>query len=582
MSKQWSTRGNDLTLELSPEQKAAVFHDIVPMCITACAGSGKTRTAVHRLAELRSRMDKQRQRGSVALLSFSNVAVDTFRGDYRSQHQRPRNLQGVDIDTMDGFLTKYVLKPHAYLSMQSQRSAFLIQGFEPFAMNYTVYDGKRPHKTSDLRISHDGNAFQFEVGRQNNPMSIAAHIAKSALEKLGKTGAYSHEAGRYWALRTLHEHPFVLRALARRFPYIIVDEAQDVGQVHEQVLQLLGKAGVQITLIGDSNQGIYEFAGANGSFLNEYDSSDKTYSMHLTRNFRSVPSILTVANNISGRKDTPDRPEPSQLSGAYFTVFKENDQQALLSSFRNMLGNAEISAIDAVVVCRGNATVEKWTNRSGTPGQGIVNKFVRAAISRDVLGSHKEAFQLTLQGVISLLDKKHEKLSYELLQSSMYPEHRSLRQVVWSFAKSKGNGLPACNLVADSEWHPLLKERLKKLLNRLGTEFNLTAADNIGNKLKKTRMPNSPLYDTANLINENKDPIRTCTVHQVKGESIGAVLYIAKKKQVEALISGTTSEEGRIGYVAVTRAKNLFVLASSENCISKHQQALIDQGFQRI
>ncbi len=55
---------------------------------------------------------------------------------------------------------------------------------------------------------------------------------------------------------------------------------------------------------------------------------------------------------------------------------------------------------------------------------------------------------------------------------------------------------------------------------------------------------------------------RVETVHQVKGESIGAVLYVANKANITALLDGTATEEGRIGYVALTRAKNLFWLAA--------------------
>ncbi|KAB1493138.1 ATP-dependent DNA helicase, partial [Cronobacter sakazakii] len=73
---------------------------------------------------------------------------------------------------------------------------------------------------------------------------------------------------------------------------------------------------------------------------------------------------------------------------------------------------------------------------------------------------------------------------------------------------------------------------------------------------------------------------RVETVHQVKGESIGAVMYLAKKNHIEALLSGTGDEEGRIGYVAITRAKNLFWLAVPESCLKEFRDKLIRAGFQ--
>jgi putative ATP-dependent endonuclease of OLD family len=73
---------------------------------------------------------------------------------------------------------------------------------------------------------------------------------------------YTHASARYWVLRTLKEEPFVLRALVRRYPHILVDEAQDIGPEHEAILELMVGAGSQLSLIGDSNQGMVLCEGA--------------------------------------------------------------------------------------------------------------------------------------------------------------------------------------------------------------------------------------------------------------------------------------------------------------------------------
>ena len=66
-----------------------------------------------------------------------------------------------------------------------------------------------------------------------------------------------------------------------------------------------------------------------------------------------------------------------------------------------------------------------------------------------------------------------------------------------------------------------------------------------------------------------------------KGASINAVLYVAKKGHVQALLGGTSSEDGRIGYVALTRARDLFVLAVPENCLKEFENDLKAIGLQR-
>lgn len=72
------------------------------------------------------------------------------------------------------------------------------------------------------------------------------------------------------------------------------------------------------------------------------------------------------------------------------------------------------------------------------------------------------------------------------------------------------------------------------------------------------------------------------TVHQAKGESLDAVLYMANKEHVSALLGGVNSEVGRIGYVAVTRARNLLWLGVPANALAELRQSLIEHGFQEV
>lgn len=108
---------------LSPQQQTIVGLPLGAICVTACAGSGKTRTATHRLWQMRQLCNDRH--GITALLSFSNVAVDTFRKDY---YQLARERSGstrssaIEIDTVDGFLTSNVIRPHAYRSMYAKRT----------------------------------------------------------------------------------------------------------------------------------------------------------------------------------------------------------------------------------------------------------------------------------------------------------------------------------------------------------------------------------------------------------------------------------------------------------------------------
>jgi superfamily I DNA/RNA helicase len=99
--------------------------------------------------------------------------------------------------------------------------------------------------------------------------------------------------------------------------------------------------------------------------------------------------------------------------------------------------------------------------------------------------------------------------------------------------------------------------------------------------LAKKALENRPLVEVVDLVQVDVPTFRVSTVHKVKGESLEAVLYVAKKGHVRALLDGINTEEGRIGYVAVTRARNLFVLAVPETCLSEFEVDLQAKGLQR-
>ena len=166
-----------------------------------------------------------------------------------------------------------------------------------------------------------------------------------------------------------------------------------------------------------------------------------------------------------------------------------------------------------------------------------------------------------------------------ITQPARYPEARLLRREIWSFTRNPDSGLPSASLAADTQWHPLLLARTKALLASLQLTFGLVIADNLGNKLAKKGLPNVPLIASVDLAVAEGPGIRVDTVHQVKGESLDAVLYLATKEHVVALLAGVNTEVGRIGYVAVTRARNILWLGVPANALAELRPALLASGF---
>lgn len=565
--------------DLSAEQRDIVNLPLIPIAVTACAGSGKTKTAVHRLASMRQRYEGS---GFIALLSFSNVAVDTFRKEHAAL-LRKFSLIGrssaVEIDTMDGFITSNVLRPHGHRVMKCDRVPFLVEGREGFLAGFKVYDGKISRPTTDIEVICSGAEFSYKIGR--GAAALPAKWAEPALARLATVGAYSHSAGRYWVLRVLHKKPFVLRALARRYPHILVDEAQDIGPEHQAILQLLIDAGSQVSLIGDPHQGIYEFARADGVFLRDYGTRPGVSAHNLTVNYRSLPGIVSVANKLTQRTDIAKRAAAMDRTIVYYMPFKAAERDRALTSFRNLLGTAGINPAKGVVLCRSKPLTAEWAGELDGQGIGAVRCFADAVISRDQKKNFHQAFIQACLGLSSLLAAKHRSLA-ALLESPANGDMRRLRQLIWSFVRDPATGLPLAVLVADSEWHPLLVARAQALIATMVASFGFEAAENLGRRLAKTKLEARPLIAVADLAVEVGTTFRTSTVHKVKGESLEAVLYVAEKAHIRALLNGTSTEVGRIGYVALTRARDLFVLAVPEDCLPKFEAKLQAVGLKRV
>ena len=563
-------------MKLSDEQKEVINAPLGPIAVTACAGSGKTATAIRRLIAIRQKMEKSR--GRVVLLSFSNVAVNTFNKGYMqlaSALPDDANRKRVEVDTLDGFFTQHVLRPHAYRTMGAAQAAYLVSGSEPFLDGFTYRrEEEYPIPIKDVKVGMVNGALSFYCDLRNKLIWLDAEKASELVQRLGRNGAYTHELGRYWVYQTLTQQPAVLRALANRYPQVLVDESQDLGTLHQAILELLIKAGVQVSLIGDVNQGIYGFAGADGTFLSSYSDRQGVTGYKLTRNYRSLPPIINVANLLCGREDEPDR-QPER-GGVYFVGYKESELPKLFGSFRAHIDELGMQHKNAVILSRGADRAAVLSGKSAPPGQGSVVRFTEASLLRDQQGRFQDSFRHVCRAVVGLLDNPPPELSSQLQGWKL-----RLRRLLWAFTRNEDTGLPSSMLLAKSEWHPKLVTNVRNLLATIEKQFGLMAAAKLGNKLAKTGLQDVPLAGAA--VAEKQSPgIRVETVHQVKGESIDAVLYVAKKPNIETLLAGTFREEGRIGYVAVTRAKNLFWLAVPNSCLKELRGNLIAAGFEEL
>ncbi|MFS2036992.1 UvrD-helicase domain-containing protein [Polaromonas sp. CT11-55] len=566
-----------MTYLATPEQQAILDAELVSLKVIACAGSGKTATAVRRLVEVRRRMGASR--GYAVLLSYSNVAVETFRTQYTAVAAKYPGLSTrVHICTMDSFITNNILLPHAAQVMDCACRPFLVHGRERFLENpaYSVFDGKRPVAITSVDLRTTGPGL-WEFINSDSKQVLPKPNAVKAVKALAKVGAYTHALGRFWVMVTLRKQARLCDILATRYPHILIDEAQDIGSLHGASLELLQKSGSVLAVVGDSNQAIYEFADADGSFLKGFALPAGGRQLPLTENRRSVSQIIAVANRIAAPVCKPIREAPARTHGSFYLKYEATKIQNLVSVFSQILRAHEYKTSEATILARGASLAYQLKGGKDAFGQGATRLFAEAAVSRDVRGDIATAFERTLDATFRLVEVGDAILRAKVVSGERGDGAQNLRRLIWGFLRNRVAGVPASTLSGD-QWHAQLKARLPAFLATLSTECGLATRKSWAMNVTAKEISAAPLFEEDLAVGEGQD-IRVSTVHKVKGESIPAVLYVTNSKSLNSLLGGTGDEEGRIGYVAITRAADLLILAVPKTIDKAKVTALEQRGF---
>lgn len=549
--------------EPTKEQRAIIEADLVSLAVVACPGSGKTVTAVHRLKEIRRRLADSR--GYVALLSYSNVAVDTFRDEYRLLTGRSGGEDRVVFHTVDSFIATYMLRPHGARVMNCSRAPFVVLGGEPFLATYSIGSGKDSFSLDRVLLDRkpDGKIeyhLKFRGGGKKALDAETSMLVRKQAMHLGRAGGYTYGFGRAWALSLLRREPRLAAAVARRFPQILVDEAQDVGSFEAALLDVLAKAGSVVSLIGDVHQSIFGFNFATGEYLREFAKREGVLSLPLSQNRRSLPPIVKFSNALAGTDSKPHRETCDRLSGMFYWRYEDKQLPQLMSAWATSLRTEKYELSEVAVLVRGNSLLTKVSTGTEELGQSAVKHFAAAAAVREQRGDIAAALEHCARAVTLVIDRLPSSFVHDLKAMGQEGDLTAMRRLVWSLIRNRETGIPLGTLNAKDEWHPQLKKNLGKWLERVEAKTQYRRADSWGYRVTTKELPDEPIVKSDFGQNEWSG-MRFGTVHSVKGEGIPAVMYLTAKVHLDALVAGTGEEEGRIGFVAATRARDLLVLA---------------------
>lgn len=552
--------------EATHEQLAVINAAFGPLAVVACPGSGKTATAVRRVAKLREHLEETGSRGHVALLSFSNVAVNTFRDEYRKLRARDADSDRVVIQTMDSFITSFILRPHGSRVMGCTRTPFLVLGGEPFLATFRFgTDPLKPIGIDELALDlEEGKSVihrKFKGGGSRRLDPANAELAIKKIRELAKIGGYTYATGRAWARSLLIREPRITKALARRFPQILVDEAQDIGRYEGKVLDMLSAEGSTITLVGDYDQSIYSFNFATGEYLEKFADREGVLKLPLSQNRRSLECIVKTANSLARTDSRHHRTPPARKTGTYFWEYDPKALPQFMSSWVTGLNASGYPIGDAAVLCRGNGLLAALSAEATLVGQSAVKHFATAAIEREQASEISIVLEHCAKGVSAILAGLPDSFVSDLRTMRGGTHMTALRRLIWCLIRTPETGLPLATLSARTGWLVRFKRNLNTWLDVVEQQTPFKREPTWANRVTAVKLPKTGPLITIDIGQNDWSELRRGTVHSAKGEGIPAVMYLTDKHDVKALVNGTDEEEGRIGFVAVTRARDLLVVA---------------------
>jgi DNA helicase II / ATP-dependent DNA helicase PcrA len=287
---------------LNPEQHRAVSAIGGPCLVLAGAGSGKTRVLTRRIAHL---LHSGVSPSHVIALTFTNKAANEMRervaelvGPQAERlwvstfHSTAARILRTDIEPL-GFTRRFAIYDDDD-QMRLLKGIVHNAGYDDSRVDVrdiaSKIDGyknrmKRPDEVLDERRSHIGDAL-IRVW-------VEYEEALKAADALDFNDLLGH------LVRLFTEHPDVLAKWRERFQYVLVDEYQDTNRVQYQLLRLLCAEHRNLAVVGDDDQSIYGFRGAEISNILDFqrDYPDATV-VRLEQNYRSTGNILALANAV--------------------------------------------------------------------------------------------------------------------------------------------------------------------------------------------------------------------------------------------------------------------------------------------
>jgi len=354
----------DLLRDLNPQQREAVTTGDGPVLVLAGPGSGKTRVLTQRAAYLIG--ERGIQPYHVMAVTFTNKAAAEM-GD-RVSELLGRQTHGLTLGTFHATCARILRVEAEYLPVDS---------------NYVIYDQDdqlsvikqvmKDHNIDDKR--YKPRAVHGAISGAKNELflpeeypidsyrdEVVARVYEGYQNMLLTSNAFDFDDLLLWMATLLSDHPGIREKYARRFKQILVDEFQDTNMAQYTLLKQLASHHRNIFVVGDSDQSIYRWRGADYRNVMRFEHDfPEAEVILLEKNYRSKQTILDVAMSVIDRNPhrTPKRLFTDRGSGQKIVVkelYDEREQAGyVVDTIRKQVDTKQAKLADFAVMYRTNA-----------------------------------------------------------------------------------------------------------------------------------------------------------------------------------------------------------------------------------
>ena len=648
---------------LNDKQFEAVVNTEGPLLVIAGAGSGKTTVIIHKIAHLMiygkayfdTEIPKELTEEELEILDwYSKGDIDELPPDFMKYLSKnpasPYNILAIT------FTNKAAAELKSRLSAKLGKTGedvwastfhsscvrFLRRDIDRlgFEKNFVIFDTSDSQTLikecmKDLNIDSKEftpKAIGGAISQAKNELiypdeyasifktdfykSVVARVYKIYQERLKKYNALDFDDLIMCTVKLFEENPDVLEYYQQKFRYILVDEYQDTNHAQYRLVSLLAGGYRNICVVGDDDQSIYKFRGADiSNILGFEDEFENAKTIKLEENYRSTQNILNAANGViaNNRGRKPKKLWTQNGSGELVTVYNasnEHDEAKYIADKISEIRSNGGTFNDYAVLYRMNAesrVVEDTLLRNAIPYKVfgglrfydrkeikdltsylrlIQNKTDNVAFSRIVNEPKRGIGDTTVDKVLSLAEEYGVSAFDVALSAENYPELSRASAKLKAFAeliKSMGGK------IAPGEG---LEEFVKSVIYDSGMMSALEAEDTVENRtrienlkefvsmvhetvkddpdcLLEHLLENISLVADIDSFDEAQETVTLMTLHSAKGLEFKNVFLIGME---EGIFPGMRSmnteeemeEERRLCYVGITRAKEKLFLTHTD------------------